>query len=566
MPLSRKPLSPSTSTGAKQIPGGDFAPARRLTRQRKLRHLTIQDTGFFHSDEFSFFPGSPEFRSHGGSDHRSFSALPQPLPLPEAPLTRRAKSISSGCVHRRRLSSSVEQDGFTISRNTVYQDAVTVNSFSFNPKIEEGSQNHKFLSRVCPENNLLDSHPLPLPPRASSPKQLSVVLHQSRIKHHATENLPSVKGRWQKGKLIGRGTFGSVFHATNIETGASCAMKEISLIADDPTYAECIKQLEQEIKILGQLHHPNIVQYYGSETVGNHLYIYMEYVYPGSISKFMREHCGAMTESVVRNFTRHILSGLAYLHSNKTIHRDIKGANLLVNKSGIVKLADFGLAKILMGNSYDLSFKGSSYWMAPEVVKGSIKNESNPDVVMAIDIWTLGCTIIEMLTGKPPWSEVEGPSAMFKVLLESPPIPETLSSVGKDFLQQCLQSDPADRPSAATLLKHAFVQNLHGQGVIVRSQSYTRGDLGQGGNSASPRDTTKNRRGIMQASNSTLILNKIQKSIGNAKESHHIRPYHHSHVPEVNILQSSLESSTLNCMSVANSRNVSTVTRMITNF
>lgn len=86
----------------------------------------------------------------------------------------------------------------------------------FNPKIEEGSQNHKFLSRVCPENNLLDSHPLPLPPRASSPKQLSVVLHQSRIKHHATENLPSVKGRWQKGKLIGRGTFGSVFHATNM--------------------------------------------------------------------------------------------------------------------------------------------------------------------------------------------------------------------------------------------------------------------------------------------------------------------------------------------------------------
>lgn len=69
---------------------------------------------------------------------------------------------------------------------------------------------------------------------------------------------------------------------------------------------------------------------------------------------------------------------------------------------------------------------------------------------------------------------------MFKVLQESPPIPETLSSVGKDFLQQCLQSDPADRPSAATLLKHAFVQNLHGQGVIVRSQSYTRGDLGQG--------------------------------------------------------------------------------------
>ncbi|KAL2973976.1 hypothetical protein AAZX31_14G077500 [Glycine max] len=702
MSLSRKPLSPSPSTPAKQIDAGDFSPARRLTRQRKLRHLTHQDIGFFHSDESSFLPGLPEFRSHAGSDHRSFSALPQPLPLPEAPLTRRAKSISSSSVNRRRLSSSLEQHGFAISRSTVYQEAVartkptlnldkscldstlananynlrehtpaasfltgisswknrravshdddsegnshlkygvaakpksaptsvltsrdtspcrssnvdffdpttnfslevndkskmlsakTVHSpdqFSihcplsltryFNPKIEEGSQNHKFLSRVCPENNLLDSHPLPLPPRASSPEQLSVVLHQSStmnqssIMHHATENLPSVKGRWQKGKLIGRGTFGSVFHATNIETGASCAMKEVNLIHDDPTSAECIKQLEQEIKILRQLHHPNIVQYYGSETVGDHLYIYMEYVYPGSISKFMREHCGAMTESVVCNFTRHILSGLAYLHSNKTIHRDIKGANLLVNESGTVKLADFGLAKILMGNSYDLSFKGSPYWMAPEVVKGSIKNESNPDVVMAIDIWSLGCTILEMLTGKPPWSEVEGPSAMFKVLQESPPIPETLSSVGKDFLQQCFQRDPADRPSAATLLKHAFVQNLHDQHVLVHSQSYPRGDLGPGGNSASPRDTTKNRRGIMQASISTRIFNNIQKLIGdtseqsNAKESNHIIPYLHSHVPEVKILQSPLESGTLNCMSVANSKNISSVMRMITNF
>ncbi|RDX96686.1 Mitogen-activated protein kinase kinase kinase 5, partial [Mucuna pruriens] len=408
----------------------------------------------------------------------------------------------------------------------------------FNPKTEEGSQQHKFLSKLWPENNLVDAHPLPLPPRASLSAQLSI-LQQSSTMHHTVENPPSVKGQWQKGKLIGRGTFGSVFHATNLETGASCAMKEVDLIPDDPTSAECMKQLEQEIKILRQLHHPNIVQYYGSEIVGNHLYIYMEYVHPGSISKFMRENCGAMTESVVRNFTCHILCGLAYLHSNKTIHsllkwliwflRDIKGANLLVNKSGIVKLADFGLAKILMGNSYNLSLKGSPYWMAPEVVKGAIKNESNPNVVTAIDIWSLGCTIIEMLTGKPPWSEVEAPSAMFKVLQESPPIPETLSSVGKDFLQQCFQRDPADRPSAVTLLKHAFVKNLHDQDVLLHPQPYPRGDLGPGDNSTSPGDTTKSGCGTMQASISARIFNKIQQLIGdtsdseqcNAKESDH---------------------------------------------
>ncbi|WVY91316.1 hypothetical protein V8G54_036830 [Vigna mungo] len=669
MPLSRKSLS----TGAYLNDAGpdDSTPPRRLTRQRKLRHLSDHDIGFsfFHSaDSFS---ASPEPRYASG--HRSLSGLPQPLPLPEAPLTRRAKSVSSGSVHPP-LSASLEHPNFSSSGKALPHDAVTrakptlhldstpanakynlrehipatgfltghsslknrraashgndseVNphlnlgvaakpksaptsvvtspdtspyrsnnidffdstfNFSsevndklkvlsaksvhspdhspihcplsltryFNPKIEEGSQNHKFLSKVCPENIHVDAHPLPLPPRASSPAQLSV-LHQSSTIHHTTENMPSVKGQWQKGKLIGRGTFGSLLMCIttlpNRENGASCAMKEINLIPDDPTSAECMKQLDQ---------------------VGNHLYIYMEYVHPGSISKFMREHCGAMTESVVRNFTRHILSGLAYLHSNKTIHRDIKGANLLVNGSGIVKLADFGLAKILMGNSYDLSLKGSPYWMAPEVVKGSIKNESNLDVVTGIDIWSLGCTIIEMLTGKPPWSEAEGASAMFKALQESPPIPETLSSVGKDFLQKCFQRDPADRPSSSTLLKHAFVQNLHDQDVLGHPQSFPRGDLGPGGNSASPRDTSTTRSGIIQASISSRCFNKIQKLVGDTseqindhKESNHIIPFSHSHVPEVNILQSTLKPGTLNYMSAENSRNISTMMRMITNF
>ncbi|XP_027938759.1 mitogen-activated protein kinase kinase kinase 5-like [Vigna unguiculata] len=689
MPLSRKSLS----AGAHPNDAGPDAPPRRLTRQRKLRHLSDHDIGFSFfpsADSSSSFSASPEPRHHCASDHRSLSSLPHPLPLPEAPLTRRAKSVSSGSVHPP-LYASLEHPGFSSSGKALPHDALTrtkptlhldsthanakynlrehipaasfltghsslknrravshgndsevnphlnlgvaakpksaptsvVNSpdtspyrsnnidffdptFNFysevndklkmlsarsvhspdhspihcplsltryfNPKIEEGSQNHKFFSKVCPENNHVDAHPLPLPPRASSPAQLSV-LHQSNAIHHATENMPSVKGQWQKGKLIGRGTFGSVFHATNLETGASCAMKEVNLIPDDPTSAECMKQLDQEIKILHQLNHPNIVRYYGSEIVGNHLYIYMEYVHPGSISKFMREHCGAMTESVVRNFTRHILSGLAYLHSNKTIHRDIKGANLLVNQSGIVKLADFGLAKILMGNSYDLSLKGSPYWMAPEVVKGAIKNESNLDVVTGIDIWSLGCTIIEMFTGKPPWSEAEWASAMFKALQESPPIPETLSSVGKDFLQKCFQRDPADRPSSSTLLKHAFVQNLHDQDVLGHPQSFPRGDLGPGGNSASPRDTTTTRSGTMQASIiSSRCFNKTQKLLGdtsehnNDKECNHVIPCSHSHVPEVNILQSSLKPGTLNYMSAENSRNISTMMRMITNF
>ncbi|KAH6769461.1 mitogen-activated protein kinase kinase kinase 5 [Perilla frutescens var. hirtella] len=288
-------------------------------------------------------------------------------------------------------------------------------------------------------------------PVASAPSPISPIRATTR------PHLMKIKSKWQKGKLIGRGTFGSVYVASNRETGALCAMKEVEMLPDDSKSAECIRQLEQEIKVLSRLKHPNIVQYYGSEIVGDKFYIYLEYVHPGSINKFIHDHCGAITESVVRNFTRHILCGLAYLHSKKTIHRDIKGANLLVDAYGVVKLADFGMAKHLNGQTAYLSLKGSPYWMAPELLQSAMQTDASSDVALAVDTWSLGCTIIEMMDGKPPWSEYEGAAAMFKVLKETPPIPETMSAEGKDFLQCCFRRNPAERPTASMLLDHPFV-------------------------------------------------------------------------------------------------------------
>ncbi|KAJ0454602.1 putative mitogen-activated protein kinase kinase kinase STE-STE11 family [Helianthus annuus] len=300
-------------------------------------------------------------------------------------------------------------------------------------------------------------HPLPLPPGASglppsSPPQI-------RNRSDVAAKMPK-QCQWKKGKLIGCGTFGSVYVGSNRETGALCAMKEVEILPDDPKSAESIKQLQQEIDVLSQLKHPNIVQYYGSEIVEDRFYIYLEYVHPGSINKYVRDHCGGMTESIVRNFTRHIVSGLAYLHSTKTIHRDIKGANLLVDANGVVKLADFGMAKHLDGH-VNLSLKGSPYWMAPELLQGKPQKDGSPDLALAVDIWSLGCTIIEMMNGKPPWSEHEGPAAMFKVMKETPPIPKTMSPDGKDFLRCCFIRNPAERPTAIKLLEHKFlmVQN-----------------------------------------------------------------------------------------------------------
>ncbi|XP_010547503.1 PREDICTED: serine/threonine-protein kinase BCK1/SLK1/SSP31-like [Tarenaya hassleriana] len=308
---------------------------------------------------------------------------------------------------------------------------------------------------TTPRRENSNVHPLPLPPGAAGSSSASAPISHVPLNQDSSP----MNCQWIKGKLIGRGTFGSVYVASNRETGALCAMKEVEIFPDDPKSAECIKQLEQEIKLLSNLQHQNIVQYYGSEIVEDRFFIYLEYVHPGSINKYIRDHCGAMTESVVRNFTRHILSGLAYLHSKKTVHRDIKGANLLVDASGVVKLADFGMAKHLTGQRADLSLKGSPYWMAPELMQAVMQKDNNSDLAFAIDIWSLGCTIIEMFTGKPPWSEYEGAAAMFKVMKDSPPIPESMSAEGKDFLRFCFRRNPAERPTAAKLLEHRFLKN-----------------------------------------------------------------------------------------------------------
>ncbi|XP_064972643.1 mitogen-activated protein kinase kinase kinase 5-like isoform X1 [Musa acuminata AAA Group] len=323
-----------------------------------------------------------------------------------------------------------------------------------NPTTPSSPLHRKMLdnSASCQENGgNISVHPLPLPPVAAPPSQ-------SGFSHNYGTNseLLSMRSQWKKGNLIGSGTFGNVYEATNIHTGALCAMKEVNIIPDDAKSAECIKQLEQEIKFLSEFRHPNVVQYYGSETIDDQFYIYLEYVHPGSINKYVHQHCGAMTESVVRNFTHHILKGLAYLHGKDIMHRDIKGANLLVDARGVVKLADFGMAKHLSGVAGTRSLKGSPYWMAPEVMEATMNKDIGYD--LAVDIWSLGCTIIEMFTGKQPWSGLEGAAAMFKVLHKNPTIPESLSNDAKDFLQCCFRRNPAERPTANMLLEHPFIQ------------------------------------------------------------------------------------------------------------
>ncbi|XP_050378695.1 mitogen-activated protein kinase kinase kinase YODA [Argentina anserina] len=310
-----------------------------------------------------------------------------------------------------------------------------------------------------PDDGKQKSHRLPLPPITTtracpfSPAYSPATTPTVPRSPGRAENPPSPGSRWKKGRLLGRGTFGHVYLGFNSESGEMCAMKEVTLFADDAKSKESAQQLGQEIALLSRLRHPNIVQYHGSETVDDKLYIYLEYVSGGSIYKLLQEY-GQFGEIAIRSYTQQILSGLSYLHTKNTLHRDIKGANILVDPNGRVKLADFGMAKHISGHSCPLSFKGSPYWMAPEV----IKNSSGCN--LAVDIWSLGCTVLEMATTKPPWSQYEGVAAMFKIgnSKELPGIPDHLSEEGKNFVRLCLQRNPLHRPTAAQLLEHPFVK------------------------------------------------------------------------------------------------------------
>ncbi|KAK2664240.1 hypothetical protein Ddye_002814 [Dipteronia dyeriana] len=255
---------------------------------------------------------------------------------------------------------------------------------------------------------------------------------------------------WQKGDLLGSGSFGTVYEGFT-DDGFFFAVKEVSLLNQGTQGKQSILQLEQEISLLSRFEHENIVRYHGTDKDEKKLYIFLELVTKGSLASLYQKY--ELRDSLVSVYTRQILNGLKYLHDQNVVHRDIKCANILVDASGSVKLADFGLAKATKTNDVK-SCKGTAFWMAPEVV-----NLKNHGYGLAADIWSLGCTVLEMLTRKPPYSHLEGMQALFRIGKgEPPPVPSVLSRDARDFIVKCIQVNPNDRPTAARLLDHPFIK------------------------------------------------------------------------------------------------------------
>ncbi|TRY98966.1 hypothetical protein DNTS_001234 [Danionella cerebrum] len=283
---------------------------------------------------------------------------------------------------------------------------------------------------------------------------------QSRLRpqdRQVPHKSPTAPVTWRRGKLLGQGAFGRVYLCYDVDTGRELAAKQVHFDPASPETSKEVSALECEIQLLKNLHHERIVQYYGCLRDLNEktLTIFMEYMPGGSVKDQLKAY-GALTENVTRKYTRQILEGMSYLHSNMIVHRDIKGANILRDSAGNVKLGDFGASKrlqtICMSSTGVRSVTGTPYWMSPEVISGEGYGRK-------ADVWSLGCTVVEMLTEKPPWAEFEAMAAIFKIATQptNPQLPSHISEHTRDFLR-CIFVEAKCRPSAEELLRHPFSQ------------------------------------------------------------------------------------------------------------
>jgi len=270
------------------------------------------------------------------------------------------------------------------------------------------------------------------------------------------------------GECIGKGGFGRVYRALNTQTGDFVAVKQFDVSQVPKKEMQAIMR---EMETMKGLHHENIVQFMGYVKEKEYLSLILEYIENGSLTNILKTF-GTFPEELVRVYTKQVLQGLEYLHSCNVLHRDIKGCNILITKAGLVKLADFGVSATLNEQEKRFSVVGTPYWMAPEVVE--MTGQSFPS-----DIWSVGCTVVELITGEPPYFELQSMQALFKIVSDPhPPLPDNITQPLQQFLLKCWDRDCAKRPTATALLSDPWVctpQQSLTRAVIARS--HVQGDL-----------------------------------------------------------------------------------------
>lgn len=262
---------------------------------------------------------------------------------------------------------------------------------------------------------------------------------------------------------IGSGTYGDVFKARSIKTSVIAAIKVVKL---DP--GDDISSIQHEITMMKDCTHKNIVAYFGSYLRNNKLWICMEFCGGGSLQDIYHV-TGPLKERQIAYVSRETLQGLHHLHETGKMHRDIKGANILLTERGDVKLADFGVAaEINASVAKRKSFIGTPYWMAPEVAAVERKGGYN----QLCDIWAVGITAIELAELQPPMFDLH-PMRALMLMSKSSFQPPKLKDKNKwstefhNFIKMALTKSPRKRPTAEKLLQHAFVTQLLTRNLVI---------------------------------------------------------------------------------------------------
>ncbi|XP_059139781.1 mitogen-activated protein kinase kinase kinase 19-like [Physella acuta] len=273
------------------------------------------------------------------------------------------------------------------------------------------------------------------------------------FRHKQEVLAPGFPVKWQKSSFLGRGQFGCVYLLKDKQyyNNEKYIIKEIEF------EEESHSKEETEWSILLKTEHYRLVKFYGFIKNNKTTLLFFEYMCQGSLRKYTKEN-GGILETEVKIFTRQILEGLNYLHTHSPpiIHRDIKGDNVLLDKDHQVKIADFGLARIITESSKPKTGLGTAKWMAPEILKG---NKKTPYDCKA-DIWSLGCTVVEMATTSPPFPDHNKEQHMYQLALGKKPeyiLPEASTQEMQTFLDRIFIYDPLLRPSALELLSDPFV-------------------------------------------------------------------------------------------------------------
>lgn len=263
---------------------------------------------------------------------------------------------------------------------------------------------------------------------------------------------------WILGPKLGTGAFSSCYQARDVRTGTLMAVKQVSFCRNDEEEQERVEaSIEQEILIMSRLRHCNIVRLLGASRHSTSFSVFTEWMAGGSVAMMLDKY-GIFSEEVILKYTRQVLEGLAYLHDNKILHRDLKGANLLIDSTGQwLRIGDFGTAARMASKStvtgeFQGQLRGTIAFMAPEVLRGE-------DYGRSCDMWSVGCCVIEMATTKPPW-EADYVSNELKLMYKiassngPPPVPETLSAATRDLALRCLEIKSEKRPPAKDLIHH----------------------------------------------------------------------------------------------------------------